>query len=311
MKPGLKDLLWMASGAVVFLLVTSIVLYLRRDEPDPAELVADRALRIELTDRMDVAMAAASEAAKGAVLGTTDEDAQAAAGDARAAGAVVDRTRDELDRLLQRGGTESERRLLADFAQAFSDFRRVDEELLDLAVRNTNVKAYALAYGPASDALRLMDEALSRVAAEGAGGAASSDATQLALRADVAALRIQVMLPPHIAEESDEVMDRMEAVMAGQDAEVQRNLEGLEVVPQLADSADLRTVQSSWARFRELREQILVLSRENTNVRALAIALDRKRKTTLACRDALAALRKALNEHPVPGVTYGQPERPR
>ncbi len=75
--------------------------------------------------------------------------------------------------------------------------------------------------------------------------------------------------------------------------------------------ADLATAASRYARFTKIKTQILALSRENTNVRSLAISLNQKRKVMLLCQEALSALKQAILEEPMKGVTYGPPARPR
>ncbi len=51
-------------------------------------------------------------------------------------------------------------------------------------------------------------------------------------------------------------------------------------------------------------------SRENTNVRSLALSLNQK-KAMILSQDALNALRQAILEEPIAGVTYGRPPSPR
>jgi hypothetical protein len=48
-----------------------------------------------------------------------------------------------------------------------------------------------------------------------------------------------------------------------------------------------------------VNEEIVVLSRRNTNVRSLELSLGRKRKVTAECQDALRALEEALAKHAV------------
>jgi hypothetical protein len=134
---------------------------------------------------------------------------------------------------------------------------------------------------------------------------------QLASGATIAALRVQSLLPAHIAEASDERMNQMDAAIAAQDAKVQRDLDGLRSLPALVEVADLEAITASWARFRELEARILALSRENTDVRALALSLNEKRKALVACQAASDALRAAIEAEPIAGVTYGRPVSPR
>jgi hypothetical protein len=307
-KPGLNDLLWMAAGAAMLLVLVLAVQYLHQAQ-NPTEQLAFKARKIELVDRMRLDLASASEAEKSAVMAITDEDSQTFADQARAASAAVERGRKEL--LLQTGAPQGEKALLGQFSQVFAEFQRIDDDVLSLAVKNTNLKASSLAFGPAAEALKEMDAALSHLVAEGATSPDAAKVTMLAVGARVGALRVQTMLPPHIAEESDQKMDEMEARMAKEEQEVGADLEGLAALQTSSANPDLQTARSRWVRFGEIKAQILKLSRENTNVRSLTISLDRKRKVMSMCQDALAALRQAIQEEPIAGVTYGRPAKPR
>jgi hypothetical protein len=158
-----------------------------------------------------------------------------------------------------------------------------------------------------------MDAALSRIVVQSAASASpeAKRVMQLASDARVAALRIQTLLPPHIAEETDQRMDELEALMAKEDAEVQQDLEGLAALLKSYGSSDLEIASSRYTQFREIKAQIIQLSRENTDVRSLAVSLNQKRKVMLMCQDILAALEQAIQREPVAGVTHGTPVRPR
>jgi hypothetical protein len=311
MKPGRKDLLWMAAGAALFAGVALIVFLLHARE-DPAGLLALKAWRLEGVQRMRIALTSASEAEKSAVMAVTDEESRAFADQARAALAAVDQLRDELEKHLIAVRLQDELGLLARFAETFKELRAVDDELLDLAVRNSNLKAYRLAFGLAAEAVAEMDSALSRIMKE----TASSDspgAKQVMLHASSAqsaSLRIQALLPPHIAEETDARMDALEASMAREDSQVREHLDALAALHEPV-SQEAERAASSYSRFTETRKEILKLSRENTNVRSLTMSLGRKRKLMSLCQDALAALEQAIQAEPIPGVTHGPPARPR
>jgi len=95
-------------------------------------------------------------------------------------------------------------------------------------------------------------------------------------------------------------MDELEALMAKDDREVRAALDNLAAQPALRADPDLATARASYARFSEFRTQILTLSRENTNVRSLAMSLDQKRKAMLMCQDALYALQQEIAGEPAP-----------
>lgn len=309
-KPGLKDFLWMAAGAVMVLVVMLVVLHFQTGK-SPAEQLAFKTTRADLVAKIRLALASASEAEKSAVMATTDEGSTTYADQARAATAEAEQERKELGDLLAAGGTQSEKDLLAQFSKGFADFQRIDNELLDLAVKNTNVKAYNLAFGPAADALKEMDTALSRVAAKNADSQEAGNVARLAFGAQTAALRIQTLLAPHIAEESEKKEDELEARMTQQDQEVRKDLDGLAALQSLRADPDLVAATTDYAKFTEIRTRILALSRENTNVHSLAISLDQKRKVLFLCQDVLSALQKAIQVEPITGANTGFAANPR
>ena len=159
-KPGSKDFIWMAVGAVIPLGIMLVIFHFH-NEQNPAEQLARQAKRIALVGQMRLALASSAEAEKSAVMATTDQGSQTFAEQARSATSALERKRQELRKLLQASGPKSEADLLEQFSRAFTDLQRVDKELLDLAVLNTNLKAASLAFGPAAAALKEMDAALS------------------------------------------------------------------------------------------------------------------------------------------------------
>jgi hypothetical protein len=289
----------MAAGAAA-LLVVVVVMRRFQDAPGPAGQLELRARRVQLVEQMRTSLTGASEAEKSAVLAVTDQESQSFADQARAATAEVERLRKALGELLAAGASQQEKDLLASFSVAFTEFQRVDRDLLALAVRNTNVKAFDLAFGPAAQASKETDSALSRFLARHA--ASPQKLLLRAAGAQAAALRLATRLAPHIAEESDQKMDAIEALMAEDDREVRAALDALDAQPDLRADPDLASARSSYSRFSELRTQILALSRENTNVRSLATSLNQKRKVTTVCQDALKALRQEIAGEPIPAA---------
>ena len=309
-RPGTGDALRMVAGAAILALILAVVWHFRQ-EASPAQQLAFKASRVDLVGRMQVALASASEAEKSAVLAITDTDSQTFADQARAATTDVERERQELGKLLATGGTQRERDLLAQFSGAFDALQRIDDEVLRLAVKNTNLKAYALLFGPAAETLAEMDAALSRVVAKRADSPDAKRVMRLAFGARIGILRVQALLAPHIAEESDEKMDRLEVSMATEETQVRKDLDGLAALPELAGDADLAKAATSFVRYGELEVRILALSRENTNVRSLGLSLNQKRKAMTLCLDDLSALKQAITEEPIAGLTGGRPPLPR
>lgn len=195
-------------------------------------------------------------------------------------------------KLVESGDRPGEKEPLDRFSKAFSDFLKMDDEILALAVKNTNIKAYQLAFGSGAQSVHEIDTALSRFIAR---PSLPRDATLAAVGALTAVMRIQALLPPHIAEESDQKMDQLEAQMATEEQTVKKSLDALSAAPALRADPDLATARASYARFSEVKAQILKLSRENTNVRSLSLTLDQERRRVFAsCQDALDGLRQAI-----------------
>jgi hypothetical protein len=309
-KTSIVSVPWLIGG-VVFLAVLLAVVWHYRQDTSPAEQLASKATRVDLVARMQIDLASASEAEKSAVLAITDEDSQKFADQARAASAEVERERQELGTLLATGGPQRERELLAQFSQAFGSLQHVDHEVLALAVKNTNLKAYSLLFGPAAETLAEMDAALARVVTKYGDSADAKRVMLMAFGARVGVLRIQTLLAPHIPEESDAKMDQLEALMVKEETQIRKDLAGLAALPKLAGDADLAAAAARFVHYGEIKARILPLSRENTNVRSLALSLNQKRKAMTLCLDALNALKQAILDEPIAGVTYGRPAKPR
>ena len=245
------------------------------------------------------------------MLAVTDQDSKTFADQARAATSDVEMERKELDKLLAKSGSKNERDLLIEFSRVFNDFLRIDSDLLVLAVKNTNLKAYSLAFGPSADALNQMNTALSRLVAKSDASPDIRNAEQLAYSALIAALRIQTLLAPHIAEESDTKMNELELQMTREDQEVRKDLGSLAAIREFHDNPDLKTALTNYTLFSEVRGRILALSRENTNIHSLTISLGQKRKVLFLCQEVLSALQQTILEEPIMGVNYGAASNPR
>lgn len=309
-KPGVREALWMAAGAGL-LLVAIVAVTLIRDARTPLELLAAKSRRADAVSRMLTGLASAEDAEKSAMLEASDDDAMRHADDARAAMEEAERAHAELARLVTGDSPPAEHEALAKVSASFAEVRRIDAALLELVAKNTNVKATALANGPAADSLREMSAALDKIVAAGSASAAGPRAALFAGGAQAAALRLQAVLPRHIAESSEREMDEFEAVMKVEDEKVRRALLDLGNVAKGAESADAAAAWAAYQKFSDFRAKVVALSRENTNVRALATSRGEKRKALGECRAALGALRKAIDEEPVPGLAHEPPAKSR
>jgi hypothetical protein len=296
---------------VLFAALLLVLLLHFRQETSTAQQLAAKAGRVDVVSRMQLGLAAASEAEKSAVLAITDKDSQRFADQTRATTAGVERDIQEFGTLLATGETKREKELMAHFSIAFRNLKTIDEEVLTLAVKNTNLKAYSLLFGESANTLAQMDAALSRVIAKHADLPDAKRVMTMAFGARIGVLRIQTQLAPHIAEENDEKMDQMEVPMRNEETQIRKDLAGLATMTKPNGDPDLASAVSQFERYEEIKARILVLSRENTNVRSLALSLSQKRNAFALCFDALNALKLAILDEPIAGVTYGRPPKPR
>jgi hypothetical protein len=296
MKFSFYNLLWPLVGVVILLVLLILVFHFQAESVQAQ--IASKAQRQELVGQLRFHLASASEAEKSAVLATTDEDSRSFADQSRAETTIVEGLGKKLDGLLKNG---REKDLLSEFLKQFTEYQRVDDELLGLAVRNTNLKAYALAFGPAAETIKEMDAALFRLIDQSA-TSADANARQvmlLAANADAGALRLQTLLLPHIAEQTEGRMAELEAQMAKDDQQVRKDLKRLGAL--LSSSRDVAIANARYSQFQETKSQIISLSRENTNVLSLSISLNDMRKVSALCQESLSALEKEIAATRVPG----------
>jgi hypothetical protein len=231
----------------------------------------------------------AADAANKAIMAETDEASVAFVRMAEAAKQAVRSDIESLQPVLADLHYAPEGELLRAFAAQFEDYSKLDDQILALAAENTNRKAQRLSFGPGfteADAFRDAIDALAR--------ASSADTWRikaLAATAVAAVREIQALQAPHIAEAGEAAMTAMEERMAVAEASARRALR--ELAP-LVGAPRLATANVAFNRFMKAHAEITALSRRNTNVRSLALALNEKGKLTASCEGRLRELRNAL-----------------
>jgi methyl-accepting chemotaxis protein len=254
----------------------------------------------ELAAHLTVQFTMTSDAANRAVMADTDEASVQFAKESRESAAAVQNDVDQLRGTLATLGYADEDKLLTDFAKHFAEYRRLDDNVLGLAVENTNLKAQRLAFGPAQDAANTFRDALKALMPAKPGDAwhvyALSNAAVMTVR------EIQVLQAPHIADADDSVMTRMEHQMATSQTAARRDLDSLREIVTPESRSKLIAADAALKRFMELNSQLVALSRRNTNVHSLMLSLDEKRKMTLACQSDLQALQASLSKRGYSGI---------
>ena len=235
----------------------------------------------------------ASDASNRAVMADTDEASVSFAREADQMKVAVQTDVAALAPRLRNLDYAAEIQLLSAFQSHLAEYDKIDHDILELAVENTNLKAQRLSFGPAREAADAFRDALAPLSAH----ASSKERCQvesLGARAVVAVREIQVLQAPHIAESDDSAMTRMEQQMNALSVTAR---DAVNALPDLVEP-DVRplvaTAVGALDRFDGISKEIVTLSRHNSNVRSLELAIRRKPPIAAACDDSLRALQDAL-----------------
>ncbi len=242
-----------------------------------------------LVDEVRLNLLLAVEAEKNAVLSSTEEATASYAASARK---DMETARDNLARLtalVDQGREPKETQALAAVAADFGELQTVDVAILDMAGRNTNLRASRLSRTEAAQAASRFAQALAPIA-----DGPSCPAALEALRAVTAGLSILSLHAQHIEESSNAGMDALEAAMDKHNSQVAAALGRLSGLLRPDAAKPLAEAEAAYADFWRVTQDILRLSRENTNINVLALVMGRKRLLTAKSLDDLAVLRDAV-----------------
>jgi hypothetical protein len=278
-----------AGGCSIVIVLMTTIGCIRSPETALERLLESRRIAADLL----IQFTKAADASNRAVMADTDEASKAFAHEAEQATQTVDKDASTLAPILSGLGYAEETGLLEEFKSRFAEYRTLDRNVLGLAVENTNLKAQRMSFGPAQEAADAFRDSLAGIApvdpAKDTWRMKALAATALA-----AVREIQVLQAPHIAEADEAAMTRMETRMATEEATARSALANLATMTDAGSRPKLAAATAALDRFKDLNAQIIALSRRNTNVRSLALALGQKRTLAAACEDRLHALQDAL-----------------
>lgn len=261
----------------------------RRPEPAFVHLAEAR----RLTAQVRVELSKASDASDRAVLADTDEQSAAFARQAQEASAAITAALPSLAAQLAELGHTDQTDLLAQFRQRLERYQTLDRQILALAVENTNLKAQRMSFGPVREAADTFCAELDRAVAASR-ASAHCQGREVAGPAQLAVREIQILQAAHIAEPHDAEMDRLEKDMLSRARGAREALGRLWAGAGEAAKVHLDAAYTALGQFDALSRQLIVLSRRNTNVRSLELALREKPPLTAACDETLSALQDAL-----------------
>ena len=236
----------------------------------------------------------AADASNRAVMADTDEASIAFARDAEQTSKRIENDVVALAGLLRSRQLPKEIRLLEEFNNHFSEYLSLDRNILGLAVENTNLKAQRLSFGPLREVANRFQNSLESIA----GTVASKDRCRvdgLVAKAMLAVREIQALHGPHIAEREDAAMTRIERDLDRLQVTADNAVAELSKLIDTTAAEQIALAKKELDQFKEISRQIVVLSRRNSNVRSLDLALRTRLPLTAACDDGLRVLQDALS----------------
>jgi hypothetical protein len=262
----------------------------------PTLILTDQVEARRLGADIRVQFTMAADAANRAVMADTDETSKSAAEEAVKARDQLEHDVALLEPVLKGLGYANDISNLDEFKTQFAEYKKLDDETLNLAVENTNLKAQRLSFTTAQTAVDDFRKALDTLPRE----ARPQDRARveaLSGRAQIAALTILVVQARHIAESNDQAMTKMEDQMAAGDQDARRALTDLQALVGRNGASALSDANTALNQLKAVNDEIVRLSRRNTNVRSLALALGQKHSVRAKCEAALQALADGLARH--------------
>lgn len=245
-----------------------------------------------LTAEMLLQLEAADSATNRAIMADTDEASAEFVAEARRGLESIAQNGGAVQRLLEAQAFDPEARQLAEFDARFKTYAALTGRILDLALLNTNSKAQRLSFGPALAAADAVRDALMPLRPATPSGRDRVTALSMTVMASVR--EIHALQAPHIADARDEAMTRLEQRMDGAHKAAKTALVDLAGVVHPDSRAHLDAASRALQTFMDLNAEIISLSRQNSDVHSLALALGEKRTRVAACVESLRALQAAL-----------------
>jgi hypothetical protein len=245
-------------------------------------------------DQMRIFMAKSIEMEKNAVMALTDQESMEYAKQSRAASDTVAQNLITMRALIS--AAPNEQKLLDEFTTCWTELGKVDQDILQLAVENTNLKAAALSREKGGEIMQRFESALDAIRASLKDSPREGEAAALASRAMIAALKILNLHGPHIIETDEKKMDQLEARMTTEEAAARQSLAALEEVLAPAKPESLVEAKADFAELMALTSQVVKLSRQNSNIKSLELSMGRKRIIAAQCDEVLAALQEAVKQ---------------
>jgi hypothetical protein len=250
-------------------------------------------IKADLISTMRIHLLEAIEAEKSAVMAITDETSENFAIRARQGADGVESGRKEIESIIQQEKRPREIEILNEFNMCWSQFRKLDETILALATQNTNLKAQKISATQGAQEMERFEQSLNRIIQRNMNNSQCNRTVMLSYEALTAGLKVFALHKPHIEEADDQEMDKIEQSIESYDKSARKALEALRNTD-LNDNEDMKNAETAYEQFMSLTNEVLKLSRMNTNIKSAELSLGRKRLISSQCQEILATLQEAV-----------------
>ncbi|MEQ1545340.1 MAG: hypothetical protein ABL924_09860 [Methyloglobulus sp.] len=199
--------------------------------------------------------------------------------------------------------------MVNEFNICWSQYRKLDETILNLAIQNTNLKAQKISSTQCAQEIVRFEESLNRIIQRDNKNNQCSEAVMPAHEALTASFKIFALHKPHIEEADDKQMDKIEQSIKSYDGSAKKALNTLSGIAALRDNSDLKNAQTAYGRFMNLTNEVLRLSRLNTNIKSTELSLGKKRLISSQCQEILTTLQatvQAQGNYSLPRLKKGK-----
>lgn len=280
---------WILTLAVLVALTLYSALY--KSDFNPFET---KAIKANLVSAMQIHLLEAVEAEKNAVMAITYEESETFAAKAHQATDSVEKNRKEIESIIHKDKFQGETDRLNQFNICWSQYKKLDEAILSLAVQNTNLKAQKISSTQCAHAMAWLEESLDRIIQRNRAGRQCNEAAMVAYEALTAGLTIFALHKPHIEEADDQAMDKIEQRIKSYDGSARKALVSLGGTANISDLADLKNAEKAYLQFMNMTHEVLRLSRLNTNIKSAGLSLGKKRLIASQCQENLTSLQEAV-----------------
>lgn len=253
-----------------------------------------QSIKGNLLSSMRIHLLEAIESEKNAVMAITDEESESFAAKARQATDSVEKNRKAIETIIHKDEFQRETELLNEFNTCWTQYRKLDETILNLAVQNTNLKAQKISSTQCAQEIAWFEESLNRIIQRNKKGKQCSETAMYAYEALTASLNIYALHKPHIEETDDQAMDKIEQRIKSYDGSARNALAALNRIADPSDREDLKNTKQAYLQFMNLTGEVLMLSRMNTNIKSSELSLGKQRMISSQCQEILATLQESV-----------------